>query len=70
MVRLKDVCRSQNISRLHSTTAAAVCASHVQNEEEDFAYMGAHPLYHPLSRRGLLDTAKLAYDPRCRIADS
>ena len=28
--------------------------------------MEAHPLYHPLSWRGLLDPIKLAYDPRCR----
>ena len=33
-------------------------------------YMGAHPLYRPLSRRGLLDTIKLAYDPRCWNAGS
>ena len=30
----------------------------------------AHPLYRPLSRRGLLDPVKLAYDPCCRKAGS
>ena len=30
--------------------------------------VGAHPLYHCFSRRGLLDPVKLAYDPRCQKA--
>ena len=29
-------------------------------------YVGAHPLYRPLSRRGLFYPIKLAYDPCCR----
>jgi len=32
--------------------------------------VGVHPLYRILSRRGLLDHIKLAYDPRCRKAGS
>jgi len=33
-------------------------------------YVGAHPLYHPWSQRGVFDPIKLAYNAYCRKASS